>query len=137
MSLISEVCKLKKLTTVESPLGKKSNYLSLYAPELLCAIPRQPARAELSINGETLPFYGEDIWNAYELSWLNSKGKPEVACGEFRFPCESGSIIESKSLKLYLNSLNQTHFDSVGELQKTLNRDFSSCVNHQIGRAHV
>jgi len=116
----------------ELPLGKQSVYVSTYAPELLRAIPRQSARTALGLDDGQLPFFGEDIWNAYELSWLNNKGKPEVACAEFRFPCESLAIIESKSLKLYLNSLNQSSFDGVDQLLKTLKQDFSDCVGHPV-----
>ena len=114
------------------PLGKPSSYFSAYAPDLLRAIPRHLARDALGLNRANLPFFGEDIWNAYELSWLNPKGKPEVACAEFRFPCESPAIIESKSLKLYLNSFNQSVFDSVDQLLKTIKQDFSDCVGHPV-----
>jgi len=120
------------LHDVDLPLGKQSAYVSTYSPELLRAIPRHSARLALGIDSAQLPFFGEDVWNAYELSWLNNKGKPEVACAEFRFPCESPAIIESKSLKLYLNSLNQSTFGSVDQLLQTLKKDFSDCVAHPV-----
>ena len=82
-----------------------SGHPSEYSPQLLRAIPRAEARSRLGI-ADALPFSGEDIWNAYELSWLDPNGKPVVATGEFRFPADSPNIVESKSLKLYLNSLN-------------------------------
>ena len=94
-------------TADHSPLGKSSAYQSTYAPELLFPIPRQQKRDELQLTG-TLPFFGVDIWNAYELSWLNMRGKPQVAIATISAPADSPNIIESKSFKLYLNSFNQT-----------------------------
>jgi 7-cyano-7-deazaguanine reductase len=91
-------------------LGKATNYCSEYNPELLQAVPRTLNRDSLAIHAESLPFIGEDVWYAYELSWLNSTGKPIVAVAEFRFPCTSTNIVESKSFKLYLNSFNQSRF---------------------------
>ncbi len=67
---------------------------------------------------ESLPYSGVDIWNCYELSWLLPSGKPVVAIGEFRIPADSPNIIESKSFKLYLNSLNQSVFDSAAPWPK-------------------
>jgi 7-cyano-7-deazaguanine reductase len=90
-----------------APLGKQSAYISEYQPTLLFPIPRLSKRDELGIKG-ALPFQGSDFWNAFEISWLNRKGKPIVAMAEFVFPCESPNIIESKSFKLYLNSLNNS-----------------------------
>jgi len=86
-----------------SPLGQKTAYVSNYDASLLFPIPRTESRKILKLEKE-LPFYGQDIWTAYELSWLNTKGKPEVAVAEFFIPCASPNIIESKSFKLYLNS---------------------------------
>ena len=82
-----------------------------YSPDLLQSIPRSEGRVRLGIAG-ALPFAGEDIWNAYELSWLDNDGKPMVATGEFRIPANSPNIIESKSLKIYLNSLNGCRYES-------------------------
>src|SRR5437879_4477742 len=95
-----------------SLLGKKVSYDQPYAPELLFPVPRHLQRKDLGIEN-TLPFQGVDVWNAFEVSWLNPKGKPEVALAEFTVDCSSPNLIESKSLKLYLNSLYQTHFDSI------------------------
>ena len=89
-----------------SPLGKSSAYQTQYAPDLLFPIPRQQKRDELNLTG-TLPFFGVDIWNAYELSWLNTRGKPQVAIASITAPADSPNIVESKSFKLYLNSFNQ------------------------------
>jgi 7-cyano-7-deazaguanine reductase len=108
-----------------SPLGKSSAYRTDYAPELLFPIPRQGKRDELGLQG-TLPFFGVDIWNAYEISWLNLRGKPQVAVARFTVPCDSPNIIESKSFKLYLNSFNQTRLASPEALQALLQQDISA-----------
>ncbi len=108
-----------------SPLGKSSAYRADYAPELLFPIPRQGKRDELQLLG-TLPFFGVDIWNAYELSWLNARGKPQVAIGRFTFPADSPNIIESKSLKLYLNSFNQTRLADPDALLALLRQDLAA-----------
>jgi len=109
-----------------SPLGKSTDYCDHYAPELLYPIPRQIKRQELGIAEHALPFTGEDLWNAYELSWLTPRGKPVVAVGQFYIPVDSPNLIESKSFKLYLNSLNQTSFASLAEVEATLQRDLSA-----------
>ncbi|OGT36849.1 MAG: NADPH-dependent 7-cyano-7-deazaguanine reductase QueF [Gammaproteobacteria bacterium RIFCSPHIGHO2_12_FULL_37_14] len=110
-----------------SPLGKKSTYLSHYQANLLFPIPRKNKRKEIGVD-HTLPFQGNDIWNAYELSWLNSKGKPIVAGAEFTIPCESPNLIESKSFKLYLNSYNNTLFDSFAAVENFLTRDLTAAA---------
>ncbi|MFM9436778.1 7-cyano-7-deazaguanine reductase [Janthinobacterium sp. CG_23.3] len=107
-----------------SPLGKSAAYRSDYAPELLFPIPRQGKRDELQLHG-TLPFFGVDIWNAYELSWLNLRGKPQVAIARVTVPADSPNIVESKSFKLYLNSFNQTKLASADALQALLQQDLS------------
>ncbi|MCP5161696.1 MAG: NADPH-dependent 7-cyano-7-deazaguanine reductase QueF [Hahellaceae bacterium] len=114
-------------------LGKATEYVSTYAPSLLYPIPRALKRDELGIRADNLPFQGEDVWTAYELSWLNSNGKPLVAIAEFRIPCGSPNIIESKSFKLYLNSLNQTKFASHGELINTLRQDLGAAAGAEVG----
>ena len=108
-----------------SPLGKNAAYRSDYAPELLFPIPRQGKRDELQLHG-TLPFFGVDIWNAYELSWLNLRGKPQVAIARVTVPADSPNIVESKSFKLYLNSFNQTRLASPEALQALLLQDLSN-----------
>ncbi len=110
-----------------SPLGKDSCYDNDYDTNLLFAIPRQVKRDEIDVP-QDLPFAGADIWNAYELSWLNNKGKPQVAIGEFIIPCTSKNIIESKSLKLYLNSFNQARFHHENHVKETLQNDLSQAV---------
>ncbi|MBK7463935.1 MAG: NADPH-dependent 7-cyano-7-deazaguanine reductase QueF [Betaproteobacteria bacterium] len=114
--------------SILSPLGQPTEYRADYAPELLFPIPRQLKRDELGISGAALPFVGEDLWNAYEVSWLNPKGKPVVALATFRVPANSPNLIESKSLKLYLNSFNQTAFADVASVETTLVRDLSSAA---------
>ena len=99
-----------------SPLGKSAAYRNTYAPELLFPVPRAAKRAELGL-GAALPFVGEDVWNAYEVSWLDPRGKPVVAMGEFRVPAASPRLIESKSLKLYLNSFNAMRLDAMAAVE--------------------
>ena len=111
-----------------SPLGKAVAYAEHYDPALLFPIPRQGKRAEIGIAEGALPFVGEDIWNAYELSWLDPRGKPVVALAHFIVPATSPNLIESKSLKLYLNSFNQTRLAGVDELVATLTRDLSAAA---------
>jgi 7-cyano-7-deazaguanine reductase len=111
-----------------SPLGKSSQYISQYAPDLLFPIARAAKWAELGLHAGNLPYQGVDVWNCYELSWLLPSGKPVVAIGEFGIPADSPHIIESKSFKLYLNSLNQSQFASGSELQQIIQRDLSACA---------
>lgn len=113
-------------------LGKATEYSNKYNPSLLQAVPRSLNRDELSLSSEKLPFYGEDVWYGYELSWLNAKGKPVVAVAEFRIPCTSDNLIESKSFKLYLNSLNQSSFDSQMAVEQTLTNDLSNIANSPV-----
>lgn len=108
-----------------SPLGQKTTYVSAYDASLLFPITRQESRKVLGLV-DSLPFYGQDIWTGYELSWLNSKGKPEVAVAEFSIPFDSPNIIESKSFKLYLNSLNQTKFATLNDVKEVLVTDLSA-----------
>ncbi|WP_020409507.1 NADPH-dependent 7-cyano-7-deazaguanine reductase QueF [Hahella ganghwensis] len=112
-------------------LGQSTEYPEHYDPKLLTPIPRQANREKLGISGE-LPFLGEDLWNGYELSWLNPKGKPVAAIGVFRIPADSPNIIESKSFKLYLNSFNQTSYASLEEVQGVMARDLSAAVNADV-----
>lgn len=115
-----------------SPLGKSSDYVATYSPHLLFPIPRAPKWAELGLTAETLPYQGVDLWNCYELSWLLPSGKPVVAIGEFEIPADSPSIIESKSLKLYLNSLNQSVFESREALAEVMSSDLSAAAGKPV-----
>ena len=109
-----------------SPLGKTSAYKTEYDPSLLFPIPRQGKRDEIGLPaGTALPFFGVDLWNLYELSWLNLKGKPQVAVGTVIVPADSPNIVESKSFKLYLNSFNQTKVASHEALQQLIHHDLS------------
>lgn len=117
----------------DSPLGKSSEYIATYTPSLLFPIARAAKWAELGLTAETLPYQGVDFWNCFELSWLLPSGKPVVAIGEFAIPADSPNIIESKSFKLYLNSLNQTVFNDVGELLALLQRDLSEAAGKPVG----
>ncbi len=119
-----------------SPLGKAVAYAEHYDPSLLFPIPRQGKRAEIGLAEAALPFVGEDIWNAYELSWLDLRGKPVVALAHFIVPAVSPNLIESKSLKLYLNSFNQTRLAGVDALVATLTRDLSAAAGAPVG-VHV
>ena len=88
-----------------SQLGKLSGYIDQYERTLLFPISRSPKRVEIGLTGAA-PFFGADMWTAFELSWLNLRGKPQVALAHFTVPCDTPNIIESKSFKLYLNSFN-------------------------------
>lgn len=116
-----------------SPLGKSSEYIATYTPSLLFPIPRAAKWAELGLTAQTLPYKGVDFWNCYELSWLLPSGKPVVAIAEFSIPADSPNIIESKSFKLYLNSLNQTAFDGAARVQATLEKDLSAAAGKPVG----
>lgn len=105
-----------------SPLGQSTHYPNRYQPELLFGIPRADNRGHLTIPQE---WFGADIWNAYEMSWLNSKGKPVVAIGRFEVPWHSPRLIESKSLKLYLNSFNEERIDHIDEICARIQHDLS------------
>jgi len=108
-----------------SPLGKPAAYQTQYQPSLLFPIARLGKREEIGISG-TLPFFGVDIWNAYEVSWLNLRGKPQVAIATFTVPADSPNIVESKSFKLYLNSFNQTRLAGTDALLQLLRTDLSA-----------
>jgi 7-cyano-7-deazaguanine reductase len=114
-----------------APLGKPSHYAEHYDASLLFAIARENKRDELHIS-QPLPFKGIDIWNAYELSWLNTKGKPIIATAEISVPCNSPNIFESKSLKLYFNSFNQSQFDSVTHVHQIISHDLSAVTQAQV-----
>ncbi len=115
----------------QSPLGKTVTYGGTYTPNLLFPIARSPFREPLKID-ELTPFYGHDLWNAYEFSWLNTKGKPISAIAQFLLPCSSPNIFEAKSFKLYLNSFHQTQFASLDEVSSILATDLSKCAEAQV-----
>jgi 7-cyano-7-deazaguanine reductase len=114
-------------TPEQSQLGKSSAYVDQYDASLLFPIPRAGKRAEIGIDGVP-PFFGADLWTAFELSWLNTRGKPQVALAHFVVPCESVNIIESKSFKLYLNSFNNSRFADASEVLARLKSDINEAV---------
>lgn len=112
----------------DSPLGQQSAYVDHYDASLLFAIARSEARQRIGLT-EELPFTGEDIWNAYELSWLNARGVPQLAIGEIRVPCASAALVESKSLKLYLNGFANSVFANREQVEARIAQDLSSLLN--------
>lgn len=114
-----------------NPLGEKVPSPSKYDPGILYPIPRWPARSLLDIDKKLL-MYGLDHWHAYELSWLDERGKPQVAIGEFFFNADSENIVESKSLKLYLNSFNQERFASREALGGVISNDLSALSKSRV-----
>ncbi len=114
-------------TPEQSQLGKSSAYVDQYDASLLFPIPRSGKRAEIGITGAA-PFFGADMWTAFELSWLNTRGKPQVALVHFTIPAESPNIIESKSFKLYLNSFNNTQFADASDVLQRLRTDIAEAA---------
>ena len=114
-------------TPEDSQLGKASAYEDRYNPALLFPLPRATKRAEVGISG-SLPFLGADLWTAFELSWLNPKGKPQVALAHITVPAETPNIIESKSFKLYLNSFNNSVFADADAVRHTLRTDLTEAA---------
>ena len=112
-------------------LGKSTTYVDEYDPSLLDPVPRSQGRPK-GWSVEQSPFRGVDLWTLYELSWLQDDGRPYVAIGQLRVPYDSPNLVESKSLKLYLNSLNQTRFASVDEARETMVNDISACVGEKV-----
>ncbi|MDX1506827.1 MAG: NADPH-dependent 7-cyano-7-deazaguanine reductase QueF [Woeseiaceae bacterium] len=112
--------------SAESPLGKSSEYPRTYAPEVLHAIPREGDRAAVP---------GVDIWNAWELTWLTDRGRPQNAGVEIRVPADSPNIVESKSLKLYLGSFAMSRFVAADEVFAAVRKDVGACVGSAIGVA--
>jgi len=121
------------MTLSHGPLGQSVSYVSQYDPTLLFPIARSHNRAALNLAAGSLPFTGVDLWNAYELSWLDAKGKPRIAMATFSVPADSPNIIESKSFKLYLNSFNQTRLVNSAALRGRLERDLSAAAGAPVG----
>ena len=116
-------------TPEQSQLGKSSAYVDQYDASLLFPIPRLLKREEIGAGSNPL-FFGADLWTAFELSWLNLRGKPQVALAHFTIPCETPNLIESKSFKLYLNSFNNSRFADGSEVLARLRADLSEAVWH-------
>ena len=116
-------------TPEQSQLGKATAYHDQYTPQTLFPIARQPQRSELGMTaGTALPFTGADLWTGYELSWLNPRGKPQVALVQVAVPCETPCIVESKSFKLYLNSFSNSRFASADEVRQRIAEDVGAAV---------
>jgi len=115
----------------EIPLGKSTEYPTVYSPELLFPVPRQDARASLGFSVDR-PFTGCDIWNAWELTWLDLNNKPQIATATFVVDADSTNIIESKSLKLYLNSYSMTCIASAGDIQKKIAADLTAVAGANV-----
>jgi len=115
-------------TPAQSQLGRASAYLDHYDASLLFPIARATQREAMGITPGALPFFGADLWTAFELSWLNPRGKPQVAIAHFTVPCETPNIIESKSFKLYLNSFNSTVFADIDAVRDRLRTDLSEAA---------
>ncbi|MBV1906815.1 MAG: NADPH-dependent 7-cyano-7-deazaguanine reductase QueF [Pseudomonadales bacterium] len=115
----------------ENPLGKQTRYFAKYSPEVLHAIERSESRRPAGIEGN-LPFQGEDVWTCYELTWLNKQGLPRVAALSIRVPCRSPYLVESKSLKLYLNAFSQEYIESEDALCRTITKDLNALLKTSI-----
>ncbi|MBO9650787.1 MAG: NADPH-dependent 7-cyano-7-deazaguanine reductase QueF [Variovorax sp.] len=115
-------------TPEQSQLGRASAYADRYEPGLLFPIARAMQRETMGIEEGALPFFGADLWTAFELSWLNPRGKPQLAIAHFTVPCETPNIIESKSFKLYLNSFNSSVFVDQDAVRERLRADLSEAV---------
>ena len=122
-------------TPRDSLLGLEVAYPDHYDPALLFPIPRAAGRGELGLVAGALPFAGHDRWHAYELSWLDARGKPVVATATFTVPCDSPHLVESKSLKLYLNSLNAHRFDGHAQVAGTIRADLSRAAGAAVAVA--
>lgn len=116
------------MTSQDLPLGRHVDYPREYDAALLFPIPRALGRGHIGIDETALPFIGLDRWHAYELSWLDARGKPRVATATFEVPADSPHLIESKSLKLYLNSFNATRFDSDAAVRERIAIDLSQAA---------
>jgi 7-cyano-7-deazaguanine reductase len=114
-------------TPEQSQLGKPAGYIDQYDRSLLFPIPRAPKRQEIGLVGQ-MPFFGADLWTAFELSWLNPRGKPQLAIAHVTVPCETPQIVESKSFKLYLGSFSNSTFGSADEVRTRIRDDVSEAV---------
>ena len=119
-------------TVEQSLLGKPAPYIDHYDASLLFPIPRAQQRLKLGVP-DAVPFFGADMWTAYELSWLNLRGKPQVALAYITVPCESPCIVESKSFKLYLNSFTNTKFADARDVRERIRADMSAATGAGIG----
>ena len=112
-------------------LGQSTHYPKTYAPDMLYPIPRALGRAKLALPADALSI-GMDWWQVFEMSWLNSQGISQVAMARLAIPATSNYIVESKSLKLYFNSLNFTEFDNQQAVKATVEKDLSACLKTDV-----
>ena len=112
-------------------LGQSTHYPKTYAPDMLYPIPRALGRAKLALPADALSI-GMDWWLVFEMSWLNSQGISQVAMARLAIPATSDYIVESKSLKLYFNSLNFTEFDNQQAVKATVEKDLSACLKTDV-----
>ena len=119
---------LSQPMTDQTIIRKRPSIVTTYTPSLLNSLAREDQRNSLGITPDALPFRGVDVWNAYEFTWLNSRGKPEVGLARFEIPASSTHIPESKSLKLYLGSYAQTRFSHRSEVISTLESDLTLAI---------
>lgn len=122
-------------TPADSLLGRETPYPERYDPALLFPIPRAAGRADIGIDAGALPFIGDDRWQAYELGWLDARGKPRVATATFRVPADSPNLIESKSFKLYLNSFNGERVVDEAALRARIEADLSQAAGAPVAMA--
>jgi 7-cyano-7-deazaguanine reductase len=122
-------------TPQDSSLGRHVDYPREYDASLLFPIARSLGRDALGIDADASPFVGFDRWHAYELSWLDARGKPRVATATFEVPANSPNLVESKSLKLYLNAFNASRFDSEGAVRDAIARDLSRAAGAPVAVA--
>jgi 7-cyano-7-deazaguanine reductase len=123
---------MKMTHSTRMVLGRQVDYSRQYDPDQLCPIPRSLGRSAAGIEEKPSFSHGQDIWNIYELSWLNASGKPLVAMAEVLVPWDSPNLIESKSLKLYCNSFNMTALESADSLREILARDLSRAAGADV-----
>lgn len=121
-----------QIEALQSELGKGSVYDERYNPSRLFMIPRAGKREEIGIDPANLPFVGFDCWNHYEVSWLNPNGKPIVAMAQIIYPCDSLYLVESKSLKLYFNSFNNTTFNRSIDVERTVQCDLQDRIGAKV-----
>jgi len=119
-------------TPEQSQLGKPATYIDQYDASLLFPMPRAGKREAIGVVNVP-PFFGADMWTVYELSWLNLRGKPQVALAHITVPCESPNIVESKSFKLYLNSFTNTRFADARDVRERIRADISAATGSGIG----
>ncbi len=116
-----------------NPLGRHADFPTTVDPAILFPIARAEGRATLGLDAAALPFKGVDLWTAWELSWLDARGKPCIAVAELQVPCASPNLVESKSLKLYLNGYAMARFDNADAVRARIAQDVSACVGAHVG----